>query len=228
MIVSIHQPAYLPWLGYFDKIARSNLFIWLDTVQFQKSSFQNRNRILSHNGPLWLTVPVRTAGVLYDTPLNAIEIDNTRNWQSKHAAALSMNYGRAQCFADRFQTLATFYGRPWRLLDDLCWQMLGYFNGLLGISTPIRRASDITVGGSKSDLVLNLCKAVGATTYLSGALGRNYLVLQDFAAAGIAVEFQDYASPVYRQVQPGFTANLAIVDLIFNESDPHRVLEQKD
>ncbi len=222
MIVSIHQPAYLPWLGYFDKIARADLFIWLDNVQFQKNSFQNRNKILTKDGPSWLTVPVRTSGVLYETPLKDAEIDNSRNWRAKHVSSIRMNYNKAMRFSDCFPALAGFYEREWQTLDRLCWEMLDYFNTLLGVTTPIRRASDMSADGSKSDLVLDLCKKAGATTYLSGALGRDYLDLPSFAAAGIAVEFQDYKHPPYRQAYPGFVPNLAVIDLIMNEERPER------
>ena len=106
MIVSIHQPAYLPWLGYFDKIARADLFIWLDNVQFQKNSFQNRNKILTKDGPVWLTVPMRTSGVLYETPLKDVEIDNSKNWRVKHLSSIKMNYGKAPAdFAQRLTEL---------------------------------------------------------------------------------------------------------------------------
>jgi hypothetical protein len=224
VIVSIHQPAYLPWLGYFEKIARADLFIWLDNVQFQKNSFQNRNRILTKDGPAWLTVPVRTSGALYETPLKDVEIDNSKNWRAKHLASIRMNYGKAPRFGDRFPALSRFYEREWHTLDQLCWEMMDYFSTLLGVTTPIRRASDMDADGAKSDLVLDLCRKAGATTYLSGALGRDYLDLPSFSAAGIAVEFQDYQHPVYRQAYPGFTPNLAVIDLIMNENEPHRFI----
>lgn len=222
MIVSIHQPAYLPWLGYFDKIARADLFIWLDNVQFQKNSFQNRNKILTKDGPSWLTIPMRTSGVLYETPLKHVEIDNSKNWRAKHVSSIRMNYIKAPFFTERFPLLSRFYEQDWQTLDRLCWEMLEYFNALLGVTTPVRRASDMAADGAKSDLVLDLCKKAGATTYLSGALGRDYLDIQSFAAAGIAVEFQDYKHPTYRQTYPGFVPHLAVIDLIMNEERPDR------
>ena len=224
MIVSIHQPAYLPWLGYFDKIARADLFIWLDNVQFQKNSFQNRNKILTKDGSAWLTVPMRTSGVLYETLLKDVEIDNSKNWRAKHSASISMNYKKAPRFGDFFPSLARFYGREWRTLDGLCWEMLSYFNSLLGVTTPIRRASEMDADGAKSDLVLDLCKKAGATTYLSGALGRDYLDLPSFAAAGIAVKFQDYKHPTYPQAHQGFVPNLAVIDLLMNERKPQHFI----
>ncbi len=225
MIVSIHQPAYLPWLGYFDKIRRADRFIYLDTVQFQKNSFQNRNRVRSKSGPIWLTVPVITKGRLFSVPLGGVTIDNTQTWQSKHLVSMEMNYRRAERFSGIFPLLETYYRCRWDTLSELCWEMLMEFNRLLGIDTPIVRASEMDKAeGSKSDLVLNLCRATGATTYLSGSLGRDYLKLEDFDKAGIEVVFQDYVHPTYRQVYPGLEPFMGIVDLLFNAADPGRIL----
>ena len=221
--MSIHQPAYLPWLGYFDKIARSDLFIYLDTVQFQKSSFQNRNKILSKDGPIWLTVPVETSGVLYTAPLKDIRLSGNA-WQRKHLTALQMNYGGAIRAQDVLADLQKFYLAEWKTLSDLCWSMLEYFSTSLGIENDIVRASELKATGGKSDLILELCKEVGATTYLSGALGRDYLNLADFRREGIAVEFQDYKHPTYKQLYPGFVPNMGVVDLLMNERDPSGVL----
>src|SRR5215470_5119272 len=98
MVLTIHQPAYLPWLGYFDRIAQSDAFIFLDNVQFERNSFTNRNRIKTANGPIWLTVPVRLNGHLDQTIL-ATEIDERRDWRRKHLRAIEQNYRRAPCFA---------------------------------------------------------------------------------------------------------------------------------
>jgi hypothetical protein len=193
-------------------------------VQFQKNSFQNRNKILTKDGPVWLTVPVRTSGTLYERPLKDVEIDNSKNWRAKHLSSVRMNYSKAPHFGNCFPAVARFYEREWPTLDKLCWEMLDYFNKLLGVNTPIRRASEMSADGAKSDLILDLCKKAGATTYLSGALGRDYLDLPSFAAAGIAVEFQDYRHPTYRQAYAGFTPNLAVIDLIMNESQPRRFI----
>ncbi|MEW6593799.1 MAG: WbqC family protein [Thermodesulfobacteriota bacterium] len=229
MIVSIHQPAYLPWLGYFDKIKRADLFIYLDTVQYQKNSFQNRNKIRTKSGPIWLTVPVETSGRLYTTPLKEIAIDNRRDWRAKHRRALMMHYGRSRMFDAVFPRLEPFYLRSWERLADLCWEMMVEFNRMLGIGTRIVRASELEVGeGGKSDLVLNICKATGATTYLSGSLGRHYLVLDDFAAADIEVVFQDYVHPTYTQQYPGFEPFMGIVDCLFNEPDAGKFIGERD
>ena len=224
-VVSIHQPAYLPWLGYFDKIRRADLFIYLDTVQFQKQSFQNRNRIRTADGWAWLTVPVEIKGRLYDTALKDVLINNRINWRRKHGAAIAMNYGKAPRFAEIMPLLERYYERDWERLSDLCYEMLLAFNRLLGITTPIRKASEMTdVTGSKSELILNLCRAAGATSYISGTLGRGYLDLAAFGDQGIEVAFQDYAHPTYRQTYPGFEPFMGVIDLLMNEAEPAAIL----
>ncbi|MCW0234920.1 MAG: WbqC family protein [Ferrovibrio sp.] len=221
MIVSIHQPAYLPWLGYFDKIRRADRFIYLDTVQFQKSSFQNRNKIRTADGWTWLTIPVETKGRLFDTPLRDTLINNRIDWRRKHRAAIEMNYRRAPHFAQVFPRLSGFYDRDWTYLSALCLEMLRTFSTWLSIPTEIVAASEMpAIEGTKSDLVLNLCLAAGATTYLSGSQGRDYLELDKFKAAGIVVEFQDYQHPTYTQTYPGFEPNMGLVDLLMCTENP--------
>lgn len=221
MIVGIHQPAYLPWLGYFDRIQAVDLFIYLDTVQFQKGSFQNRNRVLTHNGPAWLTIPVETAGKLYSTLLMDVSIDNSQNWQAKHWGTLRMNYAGAPMFRELAPKIEPFYVRPWLRLSDLCWEMMTMFNGMLGIGTKIVRASELgEVDGRKSDLVLNLCRRVGATTYLSGSQGRDYLDIESFRSSGIDVQFQNYFPAPYPQSAVDFVPALGVVDFLFNVPAP--------
>ena len=198
-VVAIHQPAYLPWLGYFDRIRSADCFVYLDTVQFQKQSFQNRNKIRTPQGWTWLTVPVETKGALYDTPLKELAINNRIDWRRKHQRAIEMNYRKAPLFDAVMPLLEGFYARDWERLSDLCFEMLVAFNERLGIETGIIRASEMPgIAGGKSDLILNICRELGASRYLAGTLGRGYLQEADFEAAGIAVEYQDYGHPTYR------------------------------
>lgn len=224
MIVGIHQPAYLPWLGYFDRIASVDLFIYLDTVQFQKGSFQNRNKILVANGPAWLTVPVETAGMLETNILKETRIRDDQPWRAKHLGSLRAAYGRAPMFTEIMAKIEPFYLRPWQRLADLCWDMLAEFNRILGIRTRIVKASELgEVAGKKSDLVRDLCLRVGATGYLSGSQGREYLDLHSFDAAGIPVRFQDFAPRPYPQRNPGFVPAMAVVDYLFNVPHPDQM-----
>ena len=221
MIVGIHQPAYLPWLGYFDRIRSVDLFIYLDTVQFQKGSFQNRNKVMTKAGATWLTIPVETAGKLYNRVIKDLRIDDSQRWQSKHWTTLKTNYASAPAFDLVSKEVKGFYDQEWVFLSDLCWEMLLVFNRLLGLKTRMVKASSLgDVEGQKSDLILNLCRKVGACTYLSGGQGRHYLSECSFSATGIKVEYQNFSPTPYRQSGEKFVPAMGVVDFLFNETQP--------
>ena len=137
MIVSVHQPHYLPWIGYFDKIDRSNVFVILDNVQYKKREFQNRNQIKMPAGPAWLTVPVITHGH-YEQMTGEVRIDPTDNWRAKHLKSFFLNYRKAPFFDKYYQGLEELYlGGEWNLLMDLNVAMLRKFLEWLGIDIPI-------------------------------------------------------------------------------------------
>jgi hypothetical protein len=226
-LVSIHQPAYLPWLGYFDKIACSDLFVYLDTVQFQKNSFQNRNKIRVKDGWTWLTVPVLTKGQLFSRPLSEITINNNTVWRKKHLQALRMNYRRAPFYDREMPYLEKCLDQEWEVLSDLCFTMLEHFLHRLDITTNIIKASALPpMDSAKSTLILNLCQEVGASDYLSGALGSNYLDIGSFAEAGIAIEYQDYEHPEYSQSYSGFEPYMGVIDLLMNDANPASLLKR--
>ncbi len=228
MIVSIHQPAYLPWLGYFARIARSDRFVFLDNVQFQRRSFQNRNRIRTSNGATWLTVPVETKGRIYTTTLAELPICNDADWRGKHLRAITHNYSKAP-FRDReMPYLESVYARPWDRLAELCWSMLGHYVKRLGLTCELIRASDLDpFEHSKSALMLEICERLNASMYISGPLGRNYLDQSAFAAAGISVDYDEFEHPHYPQVYDGFEANMAAIDFMMNVADPAEMLAAK-
>lgn len=215
MIVSINQPAYLPWLGYFDRIAASDIHVVLDNVQFEKNSFSNRNRIRTADSSCWLTVPLRTKGRFGELRLRDVEIAD-RSWAVRHRKTLDANYRRAPFYAELAPPLHALLEHSWDRLAPLCAAVTSWLLGELGITTPVVSASDLGAIGAKDELVLALCRELGATTYLSGALGRNYLREDLFTDAGIAVAYQAYEHPEYTQAFPGFVPNLAAVDLLFN------------
>jgi hypothetical protein len=216
MIVSINQPAYLPWLGYFERIAASDVHVVLDHVQFEKNSFTNRNKARTKEGSLWLTVPVATKGRFGDLAINSLEFAANDPWLRKHWATLKMTYGKAPHFRAYAPAYEELYGRTWSGFMPMVRAFLEQHLRDLGITTPLRYSSEMRVEGTKSDLVLNLCRATGASTYLSGALGRNYLDEAAFAAAGIAVRYQEYVHPTYAQIHGGFEPYMGVLDLIFN------------
>ncbi len=216
--LAAHQPAYLPWLGYFDKMLQSDTYVFLDSVQYEKNSFINRNRIKTAQGPIWLTVPVLSKGHLQAT-LAGTEMDNRQNWKTKHLKSIATHYRKAPRFEERFPKLEKVYQNATDLLSDFCYDFLMFWNAELGIKRKVVRAKDLDVAGTKSDLILNLCKMFRAERYLSGALGKDYLNERDFKEQGIAVAYQEYEHPIYGQLYGDFIPGLSVLDLWMNTDD---------
>jgi hypothetical protein len=219
MRVAIHQPHYLPWLRYVEKIASSDLFILLDDVAFTTRGWQNRNKIKGPNGWMYLTVPVTAK---WNEPINEVGIahEDWGNWGEKHLRALEANYSRAPYFKAHMPWLQEIYCRKWTRLGELDDAYLRCLLDQMGVHTPVVNSSDLNVGGVGTTRLLNLCKAVGAASYYSGAYAANaYMDTAMFEEAGIGLELQHWRCPEYRQQFPkaGFVPDMAIVDLLFNE-----------
>ena len=213
MRVSINQPAYLPWLGYFDRIASSDLAIVLDSVRVEKGSYTNRNKMRSSNGWSWLTVPIKSSGQPF---ISEVQIDNQRDWRKKHFQLIHQAYAKAHHYNEHIEWVADLYAKEWTGLNELLTYSNRYFLSALSIWTPIIHSSALNVTGVKSELVLNLCKEVGATEYISGPFGIDYLDLPSFDRAGIRVTFQHYTHPLYEQCQGGFESHMSVLDLLLN------------
>jgi len=227
MIVSINQPAYLPWLGYFHRIAVSDVHVVLDHVQFEKNSFTNRNKIRTRDAWCWLTVPVMTAGKFGQLPINEIEIDNKKRWAQKHWESLRLNYAKAPIFSKHADFFQQVYAKPWDKLSSLAQAITDYLLDAFEIKTRLLFSSRMNALGKKDELVLSLCRELGATEYLSGPLGRNYLREELFHSEGIAVRYDDYHHPSYSQAYPGFEPYMAAVDLLFNAGPASREIMLK-
>lgn len=216
MIISIHQPQYIPWLPYFLKIAKSDLFVFLDSVDFQKNGLQNRNKIKTVHGRNWLTIPINhNSGQKISQTTTSVKV----NWKRKHFQTLKICYGKSDFFSLYEPYLMSFYEQDWGNLADLNIALTLKMMVWLGIDTPTLKSSDMGIKTTASELVLDICRKNGATKYLTGSGGRNYLVLDDFASAGIEVEFIDNKLPIsYKQLFPkqGFKNDLSAIDLLFN------------
>lgn len=215
MTISINQPAYLPWLGYYHRMAQSDKFVFLDHVQFEKNSFINRNKIRVSNGSAWLTIPVKTSGRFGDLAINKLEvIDN--GWRKKHLDSIRMNYSRTPGFEVYYPELELVFQESGVLMSPFLFQMNALFMKWLGIETEIIKSSDLDLHGTKSDLVLEICQKLNADRYFSGKLGADYLDLQSFKSENIEVVFQDYNHPIYKQKYPDFEPYMSVIDLIMN------------
>jgi hypothetical protein len=148
--------------------------------------------------------------------LTEIEIDEHQDWRKKHLRSIEQNYRRAPGFAAKFELLTQQYAAPGKGLAELCFSQLGFWLNELGIGTSLVRASQLGVEGTKSELVLALCKHVGATRYLSGPLGRDYLDESSFSAAGIELRYHAFHHPTYPQQYGEFLPGMAVVDYWMN------------
>jgi len=221
MLVAIHQPLYFPWLGYLDRMAKSDLFVVLDHVQFERRNYQNRASILLEGEPRWLTVPV--VQVSQKETIIEKQVDNSaegsRQWGPNHYKTLRYAYRKAPHFERYAPRLREILEARWDRLLDLDLATMEFLRDTLEIRTPLRLSSEMQPEGARSELLLDLCRSIGpGTTFLGGMGGsRRYLDQAAFAAAGIGVQWQELTHPVYPQCgggpfQPGQTA----LDLLFN------------
>lgn len=220
MIVSINQPCYLPWIGYFDRISLSDVHVVLDHVQFEKNSFVNRNRIRTQTGWNWLTVPVVTKGFFGNLPIDALQVADGGRWAKKHWGSIQANYGKMAGFplhGPFFREHLMTRPRNESFLEEIM-PLTQYMLSSLRISTPLVRSSALKASGAKSDLVLNICKDVGAKAYLSGPFGRDYLDLKSFEKAGIEIVFHDYVPTRYKPPIPGLQMTMSTLDLLMTHN----------
>jgi hypothetical protein len=216
LIATIHQPEHLPWLGFFNKMDQADVFVLLDNVPFRTNYFQNRNRILGAEGPMWLTVPVEHSGHL-ERPMHSIAISSDVSWRRKHWRSISQSYSRHRYFAEHAEFFESLYGRMWSRLTELNEEIIGYLIRALGIRIQLQRASDLGVEGTSTRLLLNICERVGARTYLAGQSAPQYLDAGLFEAAGVSVRYHEFEHPRYLQRNRGeFVSHLSTIDLLFN------------
>jgi len=218
MLAGIHQTHYLPWLRYFEKAARSDVFIVLDTIQFTKNGWQNRNKIKGPQGAVLLTVPVHTqAGYRLDE----VRINDEQPWRRKHWRGIEQCYRKAPYFERYAPFLESTYARPWSWLHELNRHMLEWFVAELGIRTPIRYSSQLDAPGSATERLVNLVRAAGCDAYYSGAYALEvYLDAKQLREAGISLVLQQWKSPEYPQAHPPFLPDLSILDLLM-QCGPH-------
>lgn len=218
MIISAHQPAYFPWLGYFEKIASADIFIYLDNVQFEKNSYINRNRIKTPQGPKWLTIPIRSKGHIENSILQTY-IDERSSWREKHIKSIKMNYSRATKYKFSFSKIEKIVMNKESNLAEYCYQQLIFWMSELKIKTKIYRLSEIPIYSRKSELIFDLCKYYNAKYYLSGELGKNYLKEDDFIKAGLTINYQKFTPKAYPQLWGKFVPYLSILDWWLNSDD---------
>lgn len=219
--VTIHQPNFLPWPGFFHKWLNADAFIMLDTVQYVKNEWQNRNRIKTAQGAQWITVPVN-----YRFPQTIREVGIAdQRWSRKLCGSIEQAYAKAPYFGEYWPEIRPVLQKPYTLLRDLNMALIRTVGDFLGCQAPLYIASDMGVETTgPTERLLALCDALQADAYLSGLEGRVYLDRDAFASHGISLYFQRVEAPVYAQLHGEFVSHLSILDLLFNTGDEAAVL----
>ncbi len=213
-IVAIHQPQYIPWLGYFHKIECCDIFCLLDTVQYKKNEYQNRNRIKTSEGWQWLTVPVTYR---FPERIEEVEISPGAPWTRKHLEALRTCYRKAPYFEYVMDRFITFLNHDWRRLVDANAACLQALLECLGLQRPVVLASSLPVQTAHPTLrLIEIVRHLGGDAYLSGKDGARYMDTSLFAEQGIELFFQDFRHPLYPQLYGDFLPCMSILDLLFN------------
>jgi len=215
VIVAIHQPNFLPWLGYFHKMAVADHFILLDSVPFSKGSYTNRVQIKTVKGPTWLTVPVQTSGRLGQNIVDVL-CDPNPAWRKKVIGSLENSYRQSPFFKTYAREIFDIILEAGDKLADLNIRLIDLIAGRLGIHTATTRSSAMQSRGHSTELLIGLCRELGADTYLSGSGGASYQDEQAFAATGIKVVYAQYSHPMYPQPFGDFATGLSAIDLLFN------------
>ncbi|MFH2137128.1 MAG: WbqC family protein [Candidatus Omnitrophota bacterium] len=220
MIVSVHQPQYLPWLGYFDKISKSDCFVFLDTVQYKIREFQNRNKIRIKDGCIWLSVPVMSKGH-YKQNIDEVCIDNDADWAIEHKKSLMVWYGKSAYFKKYFPFFEDVYSKKWDKLIDLNIYIIKYILEQLKINTPLYLESELGSTKKSTERIIEICQKLEADIYLSGSGGKDYMDEGLFSQTGISLQYQQFNHPCYQQqfisTAHPFHPYMSIIDLLFNE-----------
>lgn len=212
-IVTIHQPDFLPWRGFFDRWGKSDLYIVLDDVQFLRRGWHHRDKIKTKDGVKWLTIPIKKKGK-YDQLILEVEIDYSTDWQAKHLKTIEVNYKKAPNFEYYFDKLKSIYVKKHDLLIDLNMDLLIFVAEELGIDTPAVFASSYNVNSNSTERLIELVKAVGGNEYLTGTGSKGYLNEKLFQRKGIRVVWQNYEETFYKQLHEDFVPHLSGLDYL--------------
>jgi hypothetical protein len=213
----ILQPSYIPWRGYFHQIAKADVFVFYDDVQFDKRGWRNRNQIKTPGGLQWLTIPVYSKGAQTEhIPINQIKIVWDSAWNMAHLKAIQMAYSKAPYFGTYAPLLEGFYNQRPEYLADFTIETTIALARALGINqTKFLRSSELNANGQKTDRLIQVLSAVGATHYISGPSAQDYIENDKFKEAGITLEYMVYNYPDYTQLYPPFEPQVSILDLLF-------------
>lgn len=216
LVVSVHQPNFLPWLKLLDKILASDVYVAYDTVQYTKSEYHARQRVRTHTGLAWLSLPLRSVPGQRQH-ICAVRLDDRQPFRDRHLKTLRIGYARTPHFAEVYGLVEEVYGRGQQRLVDLNLDLIEAICRYLGSPVRIVRASSLPHAGDNTERLVQLVRGAAGTVHLTSTYGtqRRYIDWPRVLAAGLAVHAQQFTHPRYRQAWPGFVADLAALDMLF-------------
>lgn len=222
MRICIMQPGYLPWLGFFELMARCELFVILDDVPFTKRDWRSRNRIRTKQGWIWLTVPAlsknRRGQLISETKIN-----NDDHWGQTHLKSLKIHYAKAPYFREYIGFFENLYSRPWKLLVDLDIAIISFLAETMNIKTPMVRSSELGIQDvAGNEHILAICTKLQAKELYDSQGAKAFIQMPLFQKKGVRVDFQEFQHPTYRQIYTPFLPYMSAVDLLFNEGPASR------
>ena len=219
MRVAIMQPTYLPWSGYFGLLQSVDLFVYLDDVQFEKRSWQQRNQIKTENGAQWLTVPVLSKGKR-EQIINEVQIDTTSKFSEKHIKSIQHIYRKSPFFHEYSEIIFSAMKKIAGNLSEYNISIINDLKDLLGIYTNTILSSEVECTGIKSDRLASICSEVGASEYISPPGSKNYLEQsKSFEKIGVEVKYFNFTQLNYQQLYGDFLTNMSVIDLLMNCGD---------
>lgn len=216
-VIAVHQPNYLPWIGYFDKMSKCDVFVFLDDVQMPRGSgVENRNKIRNYKGWQWLTIPIKKKSKGFQN-VNMVEIDNSTDWAGKHYSSIVHAYTKAPFFKEHHDFFRELYSTSFNKMMDINLKIIKYIKDKLNISAELIHSSDLSIDHKGSERIVEIVKSVNGDVYLSGGGDSEYLELESFKNAGISVRDQNFVHPEYKQIHGEFISCMSIIDLMFNQ-----------
>ncbi|MDC3175769.1 WbqC family protein [Prochlorococcus sp. AH-716-D13] len=214
--IAIMQPTYLPWLGYFGLMHYVDKFVFLDSVQFEKRSWQQRNKIKITDGERYLTIPVESKGKR-DQLIREVKVVKSSNFENQHKRLIKQYYSNSPYFEENYKTIFNDQAYNSHLLSEITINLILNLKELLGLKVQIYKSSEIETKGAKDVLLASICNKLEADEYISPPGSKNYLLASnEFSKNCININYFEYVHPSYKQLYKDFVPYLSIIDLIFN------------
>lgn len=212
--VCIHQPDFIPYFGFFNKISKSDIFVIMDNVQLSKSGWTHRDKIKTKHGAEWLTIPLKK--IILKQRINEVQISNDTKWKKKHLNLIFENYKESKFYSEIIKIVEEIYLLETNYLFEFNLNAIKIILKLLGIKKEIKYLSKINAKGNKSTLLINILKSLECKIYMSGTGAKDFINLNEFKKYDLKVNFNNFKHPIYNQLHGKFICNLSIIDILFN------------